>query len=343
MRVLRVDERLRQEVHPELEAIAVPDVGRGDVLLTCAGFEDRASETLRRAVSAGREGFRVVCVEYVPRLEENRKEEVEVLCGGVGCRPEWVTFHRAHPAGAAERILAHVGQGERLYVDVSGMSKILIVQLTAAVVRGGRLESTEILYCSARDYRPGAHEVERRLAEEADFLGLTMFVSGGVFGLTVVPELSSVAMQGQPIRAIVFPSWNTMQLAAVCSEMQASYFTVVHGDPPSEENKWRRRAIRKLNRMDGLAAADEVGVSTLDYRETLDLVWGVYGERGSVEKLVVVPTGSKMQSVAVGLACGYLRDVQVVYPTPRVFAAPADYTQGVGALYRLPLRSFALG
>ena len=144
---------------------------------------------------------------------------------------------------------------------------------------------------------------------------------GGVFGLTIVPELSSVAMQGQPMRVIVFPSWNTRQLAAVCSEMQAAYFTVVHGNPPSDENKWRPAAIRELNRVESLPARDELCVSTLDYRETLELLLKVYGVHGQREKLVVVPTREQDAVVGgVGLACGFLRDVQVVYPTPRVFA-----------------------
>ena len=342
MRVLRVDERLRQLVHPELSEIEVPELGHGDVLLTCAGFEDRASETLRRAVCAGCKEFRVICVEYLPELEENRTEEVTNLCERGEYELERATFDRVSPAGMAERILARLGEEERLCVDVSGMSKLLIVQMMSAIVRCGRLATSEALYCSARDYGPVAREVEYRLAEEADVLGLTMFVSSGVFGLTVVPELSSVAMQGQPMRAIVFPSWNTMQLAAVCSELQASYFTLVHGDPPSEEREWRSEAIRKLNRVETLGAAEEVSVSTLDYRETLDLLLRIYGSHGGQEKLVVIPTGSKMQSVAVGLVCGYLRDIQVVYPTPRVFAAPADYTQGVGCLYRLRLGSLGL-
>ena len=204
MRVLRVDERLGQLVQPELSAIEVPELGRGDVLLTCAGFEDRASEALRRAVRANRDGFRVICVEYLPEVKENRGEEVTNLCERGECRLERVTFDRVSPAGTAERILACVGERERLYVDVSGMSKILIVQMMSAIVQNGRVGTSEALYCSARDYRPVAPEVERRLAEEADVLGLTMFVSGGVFGLTVVPELSSVAMQGQPMRVIVF-------------------------------------------------------------------------------------------------------------------------------------------
>ena len=337
MRVYRVDEWLARLVHPELEVVEQAEIGAGDVLLTCAGFEERSTEALRRSVVAGCRGFRVLCIEYLPTLVVNQNAEVGSLCAQAGASLEWVAFDREDPAGAAERILARVPSGCYLHCDLSGMSRILIVQLVAALVRGGHVARSEVLYCSAALYRPRADEVDLRLAEEGDVLGLTMFVSGGVFGLTIVPELSSVAMQGQPMRVIVFPSWNTRQLAAVCSEMQAAYFTVVHGNPPSDENKWRPAAIRELNRVESLPARDELCVSTLDYRETLELLLKVYGVHGQREKLVVVPTGSKMQSLAVGLACGFLRDVQVVYPTPRVFAAPEDYTQGVGCLYRLAL------
>ena len=173
-----------------------------------------------------------------------------------------------------------------------------------------------------------------------DLIGLTMFLSSGVFGLTIVPELSSVAMQGQPIRVITFPSWNTTQLAAVCSEMQASHFTIVHGIPPDPKNAWRRNALRALNRIERFSDQEEFNVSTLDYRETLDLLLNIYNMHRHGAKLVISPTGSKMQSLAVGVICAFLRDVQVAYPTPRLFAAPADYTQGVGHLYRLPLEQF---
>ena len=73
-------------------------------------------------------------------------------------------------------------------------------------------------------------------------------------------------------------------------------------------------------------------MSTLDYRETLDLLLNIYNMYRHGAKLIISPTGSKMQSLAVGIVCAFLRDVQVAYPTPRLFAAPADYTQGVGAV-----------
>lgn len=342
MRVLRMDERLRQLPHPELQVTTGPKLGSDDVLLTCAGFEDRAIEALRRTVSVGCRGFRVLCIKYLPYVNANREEEIASLCTQAQGVLEFLTFDREHPAGAAERILARVPDSLCIHLDLSGMSRILIVQLVAALIRGARTASSEVLYCSAKVYPPQREQVESKLAEHTDLVGLTMFVSAGVFGLTIVPELSSVAMQGQPIRVITFPSWNTTQLAAVCSEMQASHFTIVHGIPPDPENAWRRNAIRSLNRVESLHAQQEFDVSTLDYRETLDLLLKIYDTNRQREKLVVSPTGSKMQSLAVGVVCAFLRDVQVVYPTPRLFAAPADYTRGVGHLYRLPLEQFVV-
>ena len=340
MRVLRVDEWLRQLPYPELQVTTAPKLGSDDVLLTCAGFEDRAIEVLRRAVSAGCRGFHVLCIEYLPELSANRGEEIASLCAQAQGTLESLTFDREHPAGAAERILARVPDSLCLHIDLSGMSRILIVQLVAALIRCARTARSEVLYCSANVYPPQREQVESQLAEHTNLVGLTMFVSAGVFGLTIVPELSSVAMQGQPIRVITFPSWNIKQLAAVCSEVQASHFTIVHGIPPDPQNAWRLGAIRSLNRVESLPAQEEFNVSTLDYRETLDLLLTIYDKNRQREKLVVSPTGSKMQSLAVGVVCAFLRDVQVVYPTPRLFAAPADYTQGVGHLYQLSLEQF---
>ena len=340
MRVLRADERLRQLPHPELQVTAAPTLGSNDVLLTCAGFEDRAIEALRRAVSAGCRGFRVLCIEYVPKIEANKGKDIASLCGQAQVTLESLTFDRERPAGAAEQILARVPESHRLHVDLSGMSRILIVQVVAALVRSAHCKRSEVLYCSAKVYPPKREEVGSKLAERTDLLGQTVFLSAGVFGLTIVPELSSVAMQGQPIRVITFPSWNTTQLAAVCSEIQASHFTIVHGVPPDPQNAWRRDAIRALNRIEWLPGQEEFDVSTLDYRETLDLLLNIYDTHRQGAKLVVCPTGSKMQSLAVGVVCAFLRDVQVAYPTPRLFPAPADYTEGVGDLYRLPLEQF---
>lgn len=131
------------------------------------------------------------------------------------------------------------------------------------------------------------------------------------------------------------------QFAAVTAEIQASGITIINGTPPRAENQWRKDAIRQLNGIDSLREKEEFDTSTFDYRETLRLLLDLYGRYGATQKIVVSPTGSKMQSVAVGLACGFLRDLQVVYPTPQSFPTPSNYTTGVSNVYQLSLSAFA--
>lgn len=77
--------------------------------------------------------------------------------------------------------------------------------------------------------------------------------------------------------------------------------------------------------------------STLDYRETLRLLLELYADHSAFDKLVVSPTGSKLQSVAVGIATAFLRDLQVVYPTPMKFTDKERHTVGVANYFRISL------
>src|SRR5207249_1396168 len=146
---------------------------------------------------------------------------------------------------------------ERIHIDVSGMSRLLIVQLVAAIVRAGMVSRTSIIYTEAAQYPPTEEQVRAKLADHPDYRGVLSFISSGVAGLTIVPELSTVAMQGQPVRVIAFPSFNAAQFATVCAEINAAAFTILNGSPPLSENAWRRQAIRELNGLDGLHDKEE--------------------------------------------------------------------------------------
>lgn len=339
MRVARLDDRLAQVDAPAAELCAAPSFGKDDTLVVCAGFEDRATELLRRAVAGGSRDFRVVCIDYLPPNLENRKAEVRQLCSEGNANLQFYVYDRESPSGAAAAVLERAKDGA-LNIDISGMSRLLIVQLLSESIRTGEASRATVWYTEAEQYPPSEEEVAERSADVADAIGTAMFLSSGVFGLSVVPELSSVAMQGQPMVLVAFPSWNTMQLAALRAELQASSFVAVHGIPPGAENSWRPDAIARLNNLDALGPRKDVNVSTLDYREMVRALVAVYREHGQREKIVIAPTGSKMQSVGVGIACGWLQDIQVVYPTPREFCSPKEYTHGARAVYRTSLQAF---
>jgi hypothetical protein len=336
----RIDELLARIKWPRLAKVG-PLLTATDTLVTCAGFEDRSLAYLSGSVNAGSRGFRIVGVDYRPEVLENRVDELHQLAKLAGADLTVITYDRQEGESAAE-IFKYARKGERILLDISGMSRLLIVQLIAAAVRENLVRRMDVIYTEADTYPPTQEEVEVRLDDEKDYLSVLNFISSGVLGITIVPELSTIAMQGQPIRLIAFPSFNPTQLAAVCAEIQASSFSIVNGAPPSDQNSWRRDAIRRLNNIDSIREKEEFNASTLDYRDTLKLLLDLYRDHGALEKLVISPTGSKMQSVAVGIACGFLRDIQVVYPTPRSFPSPANYTKGSRATYRLCLEPFSV-
>jgi len=222
------------------------------------------------------------------------------------------------------------------------MSRLLIVQLLVAILAtDGPIVS--LIYGEAREYYPSKEQFEHDRGNEADG-GTHSYLSSGILEIAAAPELSSVSMAGESIRLVAFPSFDPAQLTNLIEELQPTYTDLIHGIPPRHENRWRKDAIRHLNCKALMHIGDSTDrcASTLDYRSTLGLLLEIYSERSMFDRIVVAPTGSKMQSVAVGLVRHALHDVQIVYPTPSVFDKPEEYTLGVRQFYQLDIPFDAL-
>jgi|ERR1051325_9521330 hypothetical protein len=341
MRVLRIDEKIAALPKAQLEPIRNLSLDLHDCLILCAGFEDRVLAALDNALAKPRP-FKVVVVEYLPSSPQNRSEIIRERCTRHGLEWSAVTYDRQNPAGFGEVLVQHVANCDgRLFLDVSGMSRLLIVQ--ALVALGNRkvgFNRCHVAYSEARRYPPDLAEVEVEVAKQTiDPTYSVLFLSSGVFEVTIVPELSSASIPVGQTRLIAFPSLEAYQLTALRAELQPSRVTFIHGIPPGPANAWRLEAIKRINRVDTVKH-DAFSTSTLDYRDTLDCLLRLYGTHSERERLLISPTGSKMQTVAVGIFRTFMDDVQIVYPTPKEFHAP--YTEGIGQLYTLPLEGFTL-
>lgn len=343
-KALRIDRKLYLLEKPPLRPVRTFGFTEGDIVICCAGFEDRSLNILNSAISSGERNFSVVAISYLPFVTQNRIEDINRNCSLNGISLRSLVYDRKYPSSIGDKVLKLTnGKKRRIFIDVSGMSRLLIVQvLTALGNRALGFSNTTILYTMAQDYPPRAPEVDSSIERmQEDPLFSAMFLSSGVFEVCVVPELSSFSLEGQPIRLVAFPSFNPIQIAALRSEIQASFFTFIHGVPPLPENAWRPAKIRTLNRIDEISNREDYDASTLNYQETLNLLLDVYEEHGVTERIVIAPTGSKMQTVAVGILRAFMRDIQIVYPTPRVFPEPDRYTAGIREIYRLDLDAFA--
>lgn len=339
--LLRTDERLGKLDWPDLQEIEFPSVGTDDCLLVCAGFEDRAVETLRRACNAGITGFSLGIVTYLPNYQENKTQELRTIGHGADLRVNEFTYDRENPMGIGEEINRFTRDFERVFIDISGMSRLLIVQTLVAIL-GRNSRQVSIIYGEAQEYPPSESKFGQDHSPVAE--PILSYLSSGIFEIAATPELGSVSMLGEAIRLVAFPSFDPSQLTNLIQELQPTYTELIHGIPPTQENKWRTEAICKLNRrqLDELHGKKDHEASTLDYKETLQKLLQIYAEHGMFDRLVISPTGSKMQAVAVGLFRAALHDVQIVYPTPQDFTTPEKYTVGLRQLYMVDLPTEAI-
>lgn len=340
--LLRPDEKLGKLEWSSLQEIEFPSIGTEDCLLICAGFEDRAIETLRRTCKAGRTGFSLGIVTYLPDYQENRIKELRAISEKAGIRTTEFVYDRENPTGMGGKLECFTRQFNHVFIDISGMSRLLIVQTLVALIseENGKIS---IIYGEAEEYPPSKDTFEQN--NQDDNAGpAPSYLSSGIFEIAATPELSSVSMLGEPIRLIAFPSFAHEQLTNLIQELQPTYAEFIHGVPPDPKNKWRTEAIRRRNlpTLNELRGKNDLEASTLDYRETLHKLLDIYAERSMFDRLVVAPTGSKMQAVAVGLFRAVLHDVQIVYPTPQTFTEPGRYTLGLRQLYKVDLPTEAI-
>jgi len=344
-KVIKNNGKLKLIPKPELVNFDSSEISEGDVLVICAGFEDRALSVLEHSVSSGCLFSSVLMFEYLPYLQQNKSDSIVELCRKNGIDLVRVTYDRGNPAGISIPFIEFIkGIPGKIFIDISAMSRLLIVQLIVAL---GNLERSFhdvfILYTEALNYPPNKEDVEQVIEQSQEELTYrVMFISSGVFDITVVPELSSVASQGSPIHLVVFPSFNIDQLVALRGEAQPSQYTFIHGIPHLKKDSWRQDVIKRLNHTDQILRHFDVCASTLDYRETLDNLFDIYEKCATMERIIVAPTGSKMQTVAVGIFRTYMDDIQIVYPTPSTFAEPERYTSGIRSTYLLSLESFII-
>jgi hypothetical protein len=337
------DERIAGFVKPPLERVSQFLLAPSDWLVVCAGFEDRALGVITNAVANGNP-FHVLLISYEPFLPENRLEPILEICRKAGLPVAELTYNRQEPAGFGDALLQIVAECQsRVFLDVSAMSRLLIVQsLVALKTRPKCFADCVVAYAEAETYPPSRTEAETELAKsDLDPTLSVLFLSSGVFDVAVIPELSSFSPAGLQTRLVAFPSLDTHQLTALRNELQPSRFTFIEGVPPSPENKWRQGLISAINHLDQIPNAERFQTSTLNYYETLDCLLALYARHDVRERLLVSPTGSKMQTVAVGLFRAFVEDVQIVYPIPRGFRFPTRYTLGVGALHAINLARFA--
>ncbi|NQT59339.1 MAG: hypothetical protein HQ557_10195, partial [Bacteroidetes bacterium] len=129
-KVLRIDRKLYNLEKPPLVPSDIVGLNKGDILILCAGFEDRSIRVLNDAINSGKSDFSIVLVEYLPNVPENKTNEIMKKCSECGVSVDRLLYDRENPPSIRNKLLDILYPVEcRIFVDISGMSKLLIVQI----------------------------------------------------------------------------------------------------------------------------------------------------------------------------------------------------------------------
>jgi hypothetical protein len=143
-------------------------------------------------------------------------------------------------------------------------------------------------------------------------------------------------MQGQPTAAMAFMSFNEELIQALLNSVYPARLFMINSKPP--RLKWREEATAWIHEpllkewseadnpvSDGLPVRT---ASTLDYRESLAILRELYWDLTVDHRVLLAPTGSKMQTLGCYMLTALHPDVHVEYPTPQGFLDL--YSDGIG-------------
>ncbi|HWG92175.1 MAG TPA: hypothetical protein VNZ52_15095 [Candidatus Thermoplasmatota archaeon] len=325
---------------PQVEEFELP-TGREYVFLGAVGFEDRGVAVLERLISTGVKVTGAIAITYVPHDERNRVADFRRMFGQLRLTPEeqkWIEYRRFDPESFGDQLAAADGllrPDRPLIVDISAMSKFEI----AVVLQELRNRDIEVViaYTESARYYPTRSQFDLIRASEPE--STPDFLTSEVNRIVTTTKLSSVVMQGYPVVCVAFPTFNHRELLALVSEVAPQKLIVLHCVPHLGEDGWRREAAAWINRtVAQYVSADELEdaeVSTFEYRDTLRVLESIYHRFSSSHRLVVAPTGSKLQAVAAWILKQAHPDVQMVYPVCSTHVS--EYTDGARAVWKIEL------
>ena len=293
---------------------------------------------------AGSEGGRAILLDYRPVNERNRLTEIRERLSSLGMEisdEDILTYDRFNPDAFESRLAVRLQAQEarRVVVDISTMSKLAIM-LVLEVCHRLDLD-TRIVYAEADRYEPTQDKFELARARN-QIHRPTLQVFTGVHGVVRTKSLASVAMQGQPTAAIVFMSFNDALTQVLLNTVFPGRLFLINGRPPVHSwreaaTAWIHHQVRREWEDDNPAvlfdgepvALPKRTASTLDYRESVSILLDLYWELSATHRVLLAPSGSKMQAVGCYLARALHPDIHVEYPSPEGFAP--EYSSGVAA------------
>lgn len=329
---------------PQLRAINKLVLHPGEVFIAAGGFEERVfrfPDMLELCEGLQNNAF---VLEYLPDDSRNKCPKLCSMLRDKGLDITCLPYNRHAPEGFDIQLKNKLQQfsAQQICLDISGMSRLAIMVIMDVACELSL--SLRIVYAEAQTYAPSQEDFENAKASGEQHLP-TSFIHTGVHDVLHVGRLSSIRMQNHATLLIAFDSFNEGLCQVLVNGVSPSNFILINGRPPRDELAWREEATLYVHhrlRKEWSVGNDnrpEETTSTLFYDETYKLLVSLYWEFSATHRIILAPTGSKMQTIGCYLLRAVHNDIHVEYPAVQGFFSD-KYSTGVRECWELDFGTF---
>ena len=302
----------------------------GRLLILADGFEKRCSAFSELLASNNCAHCFQDCILLIYKHHNrSRIDEVRPILGFLTeNKPSELVYDRFNPShsefqlrGILDDHLAHKNYQE-IIIDISVMSKLLIIILVYLTSKYNI--PLKIIYSEPKKYSPSEEDFIKR-GEEGQSSNL--YPSFGVNQVVRTPYLSNSVMQGYPILLVAFTSFNEQLIRALLSDISPHRLILGLSAPPI--HSWRLNACEKihedisdlyhLDNNDSNWNKEKRIVCTLNPLSVFDFLSRIYNENCFFNRIIIAPTGSKMQALGCAMFKLCCPDIHIEYPTPESY------------------------
>jgi len=296
-----------------------------DLYIGAMGFEERtaqaAASLARRGVKVGN-AFLFEFDRYYKATEKRRADYeriIEQLTSGKPYRPINAPVSVPDPI-FSERLreileISTTSQPLRILFDVTSCPSLILSE--ALIVLFNIHCDITVLYSEAAEYYPTRDEWESGTVKS--FGGSVLGPFEGVKFVAKPSILQADDIGELPVLLVLLPTFNTERTSGVLADLEPAERIWLFGEPHDLVKDSYRMDMEKSFAAPTMYPGDEWSLlSTFDYRKTLLVLASIYEENRFKYRIVVMPHGSKMQTLSTSL-------FTTVHQVSEVFAMPKSY------------------
>lgn len=292
------------------------------MFIAAEGFEQRSLYWISNEENKTVFERSIIC-KYDPGKKSRFQEMYSWVKKHTNNEPLVLNYDRFEPTVFEQNFknaIAELEDIDEIIIDISVMSKLMIMIVLCCLKKyDGKLT---ILYSEPCEWGPAEEKFKDTMENRTHgtCIGLS---SIGVGNVVRTPYLSSIVMQDCPILLIAFLSFNEQLINVLINEINPTQICIINHK--CSRAAWRENAMYLIheNLIDEYRnSKNKENIDSfewLDYIAVFEKLVEIYKNNCYNYRIVISPTGCKLQAVACALLKNCCSDIHVEYPTPESY------------------------